>query len=134
MVDPVLFDLDPFLARFLLESHSVHVLTATPDGTILGCNAAMIAALGVGPDQVIGQPLWTFLPDADAVSLRERLARSPLHSDERFLVNFVDARHAPFTLECRSQTRPAGILLLGEPPDSRNFREEWLQLNNPDHT
>jgi hypothetical protein len=120
----------PFLASFLTESRAVHYLTASIDGTVRGCNAAMAAALKAAPADLAGRPVWSLLTEADGASLRQRVQVPGGDAGGKFLLNFVDAGHSPFTLECRCEVRPDGVLLLGEPPDDRTFQEEWLHVNN----
>jgi PAS domain-containing protein len=130
MVEPMEIDASPFLACFLVEARTVHCLAASADGTVRGCNAAMTAALKATPEELDGRPLWGLLTEADAASLRQRVSTPEGDASGKFLLNFVDAGHSPFTLECRCEVRPDGFLLLGELPDARAFQEEWLHMNN----
>ena len=90
----------------------------------------MAAALKATPEELDGRPLWELLTEADAASLRQRVSKPRATPAGKFLLNFVDAGHSPFTLECRCEVRPDGFLLLGESPDDRAFQEEWLHMNN----
>jgi len=119
----------PFLAGFLNDSRTVHYVAAAADGTVSCCNAAMAASLKAAPGELHGRPIWGLLTEADAASLRRRVD-GPSCDPGMFLLNFVDADHSPFTLECRCDSGPDGFLLLGEPPDAGAFREEWLHMNN----
>lgn len=117
------------LARFLDGSRAVHYLAAAPDGAVTACNAAMAAALKAAPADVVGRPLGGLLPEADA-ALRRRLGLPGRGPGERFLLNFVDAAHCPFTLECLCEAGPGGLQILGEPPGDAGLCEELLRVNN----
>ncbi len=130
MPEPIDHAASSFLAQFLMEARTVHCLAAAADGTIRDCNAAMAAALKAAPEELEGRPIWGLLTEADAASLRQRAHSPGGEAAGKFLLNFVDAGHSPFTLECRCQVRADSFLLLGEPPDGQGFQEEWLHLNN----
>ena len=125
-------DAAPLLARHLASTQLVHLVMASLDGNIRGCNSAIATLLKVPSDQLLGRSLWQFCPDADAAALQQRVRGAVLRSPDRFLINFVDAHNVPFTVECLLDVRPDGFILLGESPKKPNeaFQEEMIQLNN----
>jgi len=125
-------DAAPLLARHLASTQLVHLVMASLDGIIRGCNSAIATLLKVPSDQLVGRSLWQFCPDADAAALQQRVRGAVLRSPDRFLINFVDAHNVPFTVECLLDVQPDGFILLGESPKKPNeaFQEEMIQLNN----
>lgn len=125
-------DSAPFLAHYLEESRSVHVIAALQDGTIIAANGATAAALTVPVETLIGRPLWSWLTEADSATLRRRVESGERHPRERFLLNLVDVSRVPHTLECRVDVQPDGFVVIGEPRprDERLLEERLLQLNN----
>lgn len=122
----------PALARFLADSSSVHMLLAARDGTIRLCNAAMASHLKITPADAVTRVVWDLVTEQDTQSLQRRLGVGRNRLPNRFLLNFVDINHSPFTLECRLEIQPNYFLLLGEAPDRANdaMHEEMLRLNN----
>ncbi len=125
-------DAAPLLARHLASTQLVHLVMASPDGIIRGCNSAIATLLKVPSDQLVGRSLWQFFPDADAAALQQRVRGAVPRSPDRFLINVVDAHNVPFTVECLLDVQPDGFILLGESPKKPNeaFQEEMIQLNN----
>jgi two-component system, NtrC family, sensor kinase len=119
------------IAPALRDSKVVHYVLAAPEGSIRACNEAVIAALGASAVEIMGSSLWSWLAAPDAESLQQRVMRHDTSTDEKFPVNFVDAQHSPYTLECRLTTRPDGFILIGEPPPKdERLQAELMQLNN----
>ena len=56
----------------------------------------------------------------------------PVPRGEPLLLNFVDSRHTPFTLDCRCDVQPGYFVLIGEPPGvtAGAAPEDWLGMNN----
>jgi heme-degrading monooxygenase HmoA len=122
----------PVLARLLAGSKTVHVLVAALDGTVRLCNAALASRLRITPTEALTRVVWDLVTEQDAQSLRGRLALERSLPPKTFLLNFVEADHWPFTLECRLEVQPDCFLLLGETPVRANdaMQEEMLRLNN----
>jgi len=131
-LDSVVADAAPFLAHCLANSRASAVLAADAEGIILACNEGMAGVLNRSPADVVGKAVWPFLPDADAESLRRRVANGPRDFDAHFLLNFVNAEHVPATLACRVDAQPGYFILFGEAPrdKSQHSNEELMQLNN----
>jgi heme-degrading monooxygenase HmoA len=125
-------DSAPTLAQFLSHSRSVHLLVAGLNGTIRLCNAALSQQLKMEAAAIATRRLWDMMPEADAESLRRRVEEGRVRSPDKFLLNFVDSDHCPFTLECTLEVQPGYFLLLGEVPGKSNeaSQEEMLRLNN----
>ena len=131
-IEEVAADAAPVVARYLTASRTVHLLVAAPDGTIRSANPAMAASLGVPEAELVGRPVWGLLTDHDAALLRHRAGRGDRNYEEPLLLNFVDASHSPFTLECRCDVQPGYFVLVGEPPGvtAGAAHEDWLGMNN----
>lgn len=125
-------DAGKLLEKLFAESQSVHFIVAALDGTITFCNAAWSAALKVPESQAAGTSLWDYLTESDASSLRQTVKQYPQRCGQRLVLNFVDARHSPFTLNCLLDIQSTQLVLLGEVPQVKNERtnEELLGLNN----
>jgi signal transduction histidine kinase/heme-degrading monooxygenase HmoA len=125
-------DAAPFLAGYLEDSRSVHLVAALRDGTIVAANGAAAAALGSAAADLVGRSLWSHVTAPDSETLRQRVETGNRCPQERFLLNLVGADHVPRTLECRVDVQPDGFVVLGEPRprDERLLEERLLQLNN----
>lgn len=132
LLSEIVADTGPVLAHCLATSSSVAFLVAALDGTIRVANGAMAASLGVPESDLSGRSLWEVLTEHDATLVRDRVARADRNYEETFLLNFVDCRHCPFTLECHCDVQPTYFVLLGERPRERTdaIQEGWLELNN----
>ena len=130
--EEVVADAAPVVARYLTASRTAHLLVAALDGTIRSANPAMATSLGVPEAELPGRPVWGLLTDHDATLLRGRAERGNRNYEEPLLLNFVDARRAPFTLECRCDVQPGYFVLIGEPPGANAgaAHEDWLAMNN----
>lgn len=131
-LEEVASDAAPVLTRYLATSRTVHLLVAAPDGTVRSANTAMATSLGVSEAELMGRPVWGLLTDHDAALLRDRAERGDRNYEEPLLLNFVDARDAPFTLECRCDVQPGYFVLIGEPPrgNAEAFHDGLLGMNN----
>jgi heme-degrading monooxygenase HmoA len=125
-------DAVPLLACYLSSGHSVHLLVAAVDGMIRSVNRALATSLAMPEAELLGRSAWDLLTEHDARVLRDRVGRADRNRDEVFLLNFVNARQCPFTLECRCDVQSGNFVLLGEPPreQAAAFQEEWLRMNN----
>jgi len=125
-------DAVPLFADYLETAPTVHMAIAATDGSVRLCNTAMAASLGVAAAELIGRPLWDLLTDSDAACVRDRVERGDRTYGEPLLLNFVDAGHSPFSLNCRMDVQPGYFVLVGEPPPgpSGNSQADWLQMNN----
>ena len=125
-------DSAPLLAGFLRDSATVHLLAAAPDGTILTSNAAFASGVGRTPDEVTGSLLWDHLVVAAADTLRRAIAGDEGAVAETMVLNFVGRDAAPYSMLCRIDVQPDGIVIVGEPPTKKaeKLQDELLQLNN----
>jgi signal transduction histidine kinase/heme-degrading monooxygenase HmoA len=125
-------DAAPLLAASLATTCITHLWLVARDGTVQLVNAAAAAQLRSLPEQIVGTSFWAHLTDADAENLRARIADAERKPGENLLLNFVDARQSPFTLECHLDLHPVGFILVGEPPRRQDeaFQETTLGLNN----
>jgi heme-degrading monooxygenase HmoA len=131
-LEEVAADAAPVLTRYLATSRAVHLLVASPDGTIRSANTAMATSLGVSEAELAGRLVWSLLTDHDAALLRDRAERGDRNYEEPLLLNFVDARNAPFTLECRCDVQSGYFILIGEPHcgNTEEFQAGLLGMNN----
>lgn len=122
----------PFLSKFLQDSRSVHLLTVSLDGTIRSFNENAALNLKVPASQLTGLKIWSYLTEEDATRLWQRVQSNTSGPDERLLINFVDAEHFPYTLECRLDVQKDHFTLLGELPEKGDnvLREHLLQFKN----
>jgi heme oxygenase (mycobilin-producing) len=120
----------PLIARLLDSSASLCLLAADPAGVVQFCSPALLARLGRSADGVVGHEISSLLTEDDGAALREHLDGS--RPDGRMLLNFVDGRQAPFTLDCLVAVQPNGLTVLGEPPARRDDESatELMRLNN----
>lgn len=114
---------------FLRYTYAVHCFRLSTDGTIETCNHAVAMNLGVAATELVGRPLFDFVTTPDADRIREAL-RTMGRRAEPMLLNFCDARHAPYTLQCWFDVRRDGAILIGEPPllDDQNAQRELLRV------
>jgi len=122
-------DSSPLLALQLSRSSLVHFIVAGLDGTVRSCNQAVLNNLKLQESAVVGLSLWRHLTDRDAAALRQQL-QEPRRGDDTLLLNFVDATHSPYTVQCHLDRRPDSFVLIGEPVSERRLQEELLHLNN----
>jgi heme-degrading monooxygenase HmoA len=125
-------DAAPLLATVLTASRLVHFWFVANDGAVQFVNAAAAAQLQSAPEKIVGASFWQHLIAPDAQSLRAKIAAAERQPGDKFLLNFVDGRQSPFTLECHLDLQPEGFILIGEPPRKQDeaFQEETLRLNN----
>jgi signal transduction histidine kinase/heme-degrading monooxygenase HmoA len=124
-------DAAPIVARYLGDASATHLIVADPDGTVRACNHAVAARMGVSPATIVGKALWDLLTDDDAAMLRELVQSGKRHLDDSVLLNFCDADHQPYTLECRVDPQPDRVLIVGEPSvRGQSSQDEMLRLNN----
>jgi len=123
-------DSAPLLARYLAGCEGLHALTAASEGTVTWCNPAMAALLGEPAEQIWGRPLWPWLTESDAATLRREGARTGAQS--KLLLNFVGADQAPRSLWCYLHAQPDGFVLLGEIPQEheRALQADLLEMTN----
>jgi signal transduction histidine kinase/heme-degrading monooxygenase HmoA len=134
-------DWTAFLGEFLWSSGVIHFLTARIDGAIQACNAQMSELLGISEQNLRKQPVWTYLIEADASRLRERIESygrglgSPETQElgEGILLNFVSAAdHVPHTLECKVYIQDKGFAVIGAVPYKEELvlQRELREINN----
>jgi signal transduction histidine kinase len=119
-------------ARELFDrARAIHAFRVRADGTVQSCNGAALENLGVSREAIVGQPLGRFLTEPDGRRLEAELVvggRRP----EPILLNFSNAQHLPYTLECWFDVEPgAGATIVGEPPLQRDQRaqRQLIQAN-----
>lgn len=125
------FDAAPLLASFLEESTVVCVLHGDREGLVTGVNRALTDALGTHPEELLGKPVWPFLPPSDQQILRERLDAASRSPRERFTLNFAPIGAMPVSLTCQLDLQPGRFVLLGEPAaGNAQSGQQLVQLNN----
>jgi len=128
----ILADAAPLMAQHVSESRLLHCFVGAADGTVQLCNAAASESLKAGSDEIVGEPIWKWMPQSDAEALKAKLDAGERHPKETFLLNLVDARRHPFSLQCRLDVQPSGFVLVGEPlrMDEDALRDSLIQSNN----
>ena len=131
-LDHQAFDSIPLLARYVCESRTIHYVVASTDGTIRRFNQAVATHLKVPAPQLQGLKLWSYLSEDDAGRLRRQVQSGVRGLQEKLLINFVDAEHFPYSLECRLDVQPNYFTLIGEFPEKEEsvLREHLLQITN----
>jgi len=130
--DQIVADAAPVMAHHVADSRLLHCIVGAADGTVQMCNAAVSESLTVMPDEIVGQPLWNWMPQSDAECIKAKLDAGERQPSETFFLNLVDAHHGPFTLRCRLDVQPSGFLLVGEPLRTHEdaLRDTLMQSNN----
>ena len=125
-------DASPLLARYLDGARAVYLLVADLGGTIRQCSLQTAELLVTSREELIGQPLWSYLPEQEAAGLREKVASGVRSAKDKFYLNLVDRHQVRHTLECLFDVQPDGFVLLGEAPRKPDeaFQEEMVRLNN----
>lgn len=120
LMETSVMDAAPFLARFLSSSRSVYFISATREGVVLTASRALSEQLDLPMAELIGNSLWRWITETDAIDLRRRVD-SGQRDQPDFLLNFSGADHLPFTLDCRLDIYPDGFVLIGEFPLARDL-------------
>ena len=125
-------DAVPLLAQHLATTQATCLFLVSPEGKIRTCNGAGAALVKIPADQLVGESFWRFLPEADGLTLRQRIQQAPRDLTERFFINVIDVHSSPSTLECYLDVQPDGFILLGEAPRKQDdaFQQEMIRLNN----
>ena len=125
-------DLAPLLAGFLADANAVFYLAAAPDGSVIAVNRAFERALNRSQAEMLEGTLWDLLVEPDAQQLQHRLAVGERQPEEAVLLNFVDRDQGPFTLQCRVDVQPTGLIILGEEPAiaAQEVQTELMQISN----
>ncbi len=112
------------------RNRQAYLISADPDGRIVGCNDAMADLLGLSRDKGKVESLWDKLTVADGARLRERLEQGQL-SSEPLRLNFVSPDHTPTTLDCGLALMPGGhFAIVGARSPAGDTERAWIQLNN----
>jgi signal transduction histidine kinase len=117
-------DAAPFLARALADHPGLFLLVANREGRLRLASAAFARSLGVPAAELQRREVWDLLVAGDRDALRSRVEAGTRDAGDPFLLNFVDADQAPFTLACRVDVQPDRFTLLGAPPHKT---QEWFQ-------
>lgn len=120
------------LARYLRGSRNSHYLLATLDGTIIGFNKAAAIHLKIPVNQLAGLKIWSYLSEDDAGRLWRQIKSGRRQAGERIQLNFIDAEHLPYVLECCLDVRPEYFVLVGELAHQKEtvLRDHLVQLNS----
>jgi heme oxygenase (mycobilin-producing) len=127
-----IMDTAPMMAAFLKESRTLFRLELNPDGIIRSCSSAFSRAVQIPTEELPGRNIREFLTDPDAAALMDRIHSRSRDYEQAFLLNCVDSRNHPFTIECRCDVQPTGVTLIAEPAEAfgSQLQSEWLELNN----
>lgn len=120
------------MTAVLAGTHVLHWIVGDLNGNIRSCNGAVTQSLDLTSDQLLGRPLTSHLVDSDAAKFPELLANRPRDFKATFLLNFVNAKHEPYTLVCRLAVWPTHFILIGEPAiaEELGLQSELNALNN----
>jgi hypothetical protein len=119
------------LAQHIRSSRSVHYILATLDGTIKVFNKATAIHLKIPWNQLAGLKIWSYMSEEDAGGLWRQI-KSGRRPDELLQLNFIDADHFPYVLDCRIDIQPEYFVLVGELAQQKEnvLREHLVQLNH----
>lgn len=125
-------DAAPLLASFLNQSDGLHFLAAAADGNILRVNHAVARRTRRSVEELEGTSVFEHLTEADRETVRARLEQGTRQLDEKTVLNFVDRDNAPYSLNCKIDVMPDGLIIIGEAPARKEeaLQTELLELNN----
>ena len=121
--------------RILVETISEGTVTLSPDGDILYANQQMAAMLESPLEQVIGSPIFSFIPEAELGKFRTLLdqAQEGTSRGELFLKTGAGSL-VPMLLSCRSlklEEVPGAVCLVAM--DLTSLRKAKTALNESEH-
>ncbi len=130
--DEIAVDAAPLLARFINHGEGLYLIATAADGKILRVNHALARRTRRTVEELEGSSIFEHLTEADRVTVRARLEQGGRRLDEMALLNFVDSNQAPFSLICKIDVMPAGLVIIGEAPARKEeaLQTELLELNN----
>ncbi len=130
-IEEIITDSANLLGQFILNAKTIFLLLVENEGTIRFCNDAFLSLLKQSNPIQNKQNLWTFLTDSDSSLIRQRIQEGE-NNTERILLNFVNADHIPFTLDCILDIQSDHFTIIGEIPKKHEtmLEEELLRLNN----
>jgi signal transduction histidine kinase/heme-degrading monooxygenase HmoA len=131
-LDDRVFDGAPLLARFIKQSEGVHFMATAPDGKLLRVNHAVARRTRRPLEELEGSSIFAHLTESDRETVRARMEQGERRLDEVTTLNFVDRDHAPYSLSCKVDVMPEGLLIIGEAPARKDeaLQTELLELNN----
>jgi two-component system NtrC family sensor kinase len=125
-------DAAPLLASLIDQSEGLHFIATATDGTILRVNHAVARRIRRPVEELEGTSIFEHLTESDKELVRVRLEQGTRNLDEKTLLNFVDRDNAPYSLNCKIDIMPDGLVILGEAPvrKEESLQRELLELNN----
>jgi|GEM_PF-797847 len=128
----IALDTAPLLARFINQSDGLHFIATAADGKILRVNNAVARRTRRPVEELEGTSIFEHLTESDRDTVRARLEQGTRCLDEMTLLNFVDRENAPYSLICKIDVMPDGLIIIGEPPVKKEdaLQTELLELNN----
>ncbi len=130
--DDCALDAAPLLAGFINQSEGLHFIATAADGKILRVNLAVARRIRRSVEELEGTSVFEHITAADRETVRARLQAGTRHLDAKTLLNFVDRDNAPYSLNCKIDIMPDGLIIIGEAPARKEeaLQTELLKLNN----
>ncbi|HVQ36393.1 MAG TPA: ATP-binding protein [Pyrinomonadaceae bacterium] len=125
-------DTAPLLARFINQSDGLHFIATDADGKICQVNHAVARRTRRPVEELEGTSIFDHLTETDRDTVRARLKQGTRPLDEITLLNFVDRNNAPYSLICKIDVMPEGLVIIGEAPAKKEeaLQTELFELNN----
>jgi len=118
--------------RHIFRSRSIHWLAVSGEGLIIEANPAFELLFQEPAGSLAGQPIWGRLTQPDSETVRVILKSGAPEEETPILLNFLDRKQHPHTLECYIERHSEVFHLRGEPLVDQNqaLSMELLELNN----
>ena len=122
-------DAASLFGAYAADSTELQMFVLDREGVIRSCNPAACTRLERG-GLLDGQSLFDYMPEADAIRLKELLSREG-KPDAPVRLNFAARNGVPFTLECWLDVQPDRATLLGQPTFRRDeqMQNELMAIN-----
>lgn len=122
----------PLVSSFMESSGVLYIALLDGAGLVLYSNHTLSRVLNVASADLRGESFVSFLTVPDGELLAKSLTKREQLSDEKLLLNLVDADQIVHSLHFSIAPIEECFLLLGEAPqdDNQSLQEELIQLNN----
>lgn len=132
VLEAVVADAAGLVESFLAHSPSTCIAVVSADGTLRYCNGAFDEMLEQTPPGATGQPIATFLTEADAARLDVGTTEGRASRSTPVLLNFLRRNGMPVTLRCHVDVHGDQLVIIGEPEYQAHaaMQQVLVDLNN----
>jgi hypothetical protein len=125
-------DCSELLASVLEFSETLHLIVATPDGVITGCNSAAARSAGCNAVDLCGSRLSEHVRPTEWTDVEARIAFGTRSPNERFSLTFADRSSHQVPLSCAIDSQPSHFTIVGERAANHHHKvdEKLFTLNN----